>query len=169
MHLHVTVKVAVYSLVHFSEESLQAYVRRLKSSVEFSVTTRECNFLENRNLGCPKLFEDMILEVLVANAGMRSIKLFVQSRKKSLVTVTDNNDVVVVELASVKQPGALCNLLPGFFALIVNTPFLEDRDHMAVSIKTREAIQCASFAVRCICIEHIRRLFSMEKGGVGVM
>ena len=142
MHLHVTVKVAVYSLVHFSEESLQAYVRRLKS---------------------------MILEVLVANAGMRSIKLFVQSRKKSLVTVTDNNDVVVVELASVKQPGALCNLLPGFFALIVNTPFLEDRDHMAVSIKTREAIQCASFAVRCICIEHIRRLFSMEKGGVGVM
>ena len=51
-HLHVTVEVSVFSLVHFFEQSLQAYVRRLKISFEYSVATRECNYLISKIESC---------------------------------------------------------------------------------------------------------------------
>ena len=52
------------------------------------------------------MFEDISHEVGVVSAGKRSIQLFVQSFTKSLVTATNNNDGVVIQLTSTKQRGA---------------------------------------------------------------
>ena len=52
-------------------------------------------FREHRNLGCPAMFAYINHEVVVASTGKRSIQLFVQSFTKSVVTVTDNNYIVV--------------------------------------------------------------------------
>ena len=56
--------------------------------------------------------------------GERSIELFVvQSLTKSFVTVNNNKNYIVVQLASVRRPAAPSKLLPDFIALVVNTPF----------------------------------------------
>ena len=51
------------------------------------------------------MFEDISHEVVVASAGKRSIQLFVQSFTKSLVTVTNNNNGIHIQLTSIKQAG----------------------------------------------------------------
>ena len=56
--------------------------------------------------------------------GERSIELFVvQSLTKSFVTVTNNKNYIVFQLASVRRPAAPSKFLPDFIALVVNTPF----------------------------------------------
>ena len=75
---------------------------------------------EHRNLGCPAMFAYINHEVVVASTGKRSIQLFVQSFTKSVVTVTDNNYIVVQGRFTEANLRNVGNLISFYFETFVS-------------------------------------------------